>query len=98
VTATSTADLETLNLRIARVIIDRLQLEGLTAETFPKEAILFAKEHQGGMGFDSIGSLEIAAGLADEFDLELDDISEQDFMTVQSLAGYIGQQLGKATA
>lgn len=97
-TTTDTVDIEALNQRIAGVIIDRLQLEGLTAESFPKEAILFAKEHQGGMGFDSIGSLEIAAGLADEFNLELDDISEQDFMSVKTLAEYIGKQLQKVAA
>lgn len=96
-TTTDTADIEALEQRIAAVIIDRMQLEGLTAASFPREAVLFAKEDQGGMGFDSIGSLEIAAGLADEFNLELDDVGEQDFMSVRTLAEYIGRQL-KAVA
>ena len=96
-TITDTVDIEALEQRIAAVIIDRMQLEAMTASSFPRQAILFAREDQGGMGFDSIGSLEIAAGLADEFNLELDDIGEQDFMSVETLAAYIGKQL-KAVA
>jgi acyl carrier protein len=98
VTSSETVELDALSQRIARIIIERLQLEDLTPESFPKHAILFAKEHQGGMGFDSIGSLEIAAGLADDFNLELDDISEQDFMSVETLAAYIAKQQQKASS
>ena len=88
------AELSTLATRIADVIITRLELEDYTPETFPKDAILFAKSHEGGLGFDSIGSLEIAAGLTDEFDLELDDISEKDFTSVTTLAAYLSNHLG----
>ena len=89
-------NLEQISQRISEVIIDRLELEDFTPESFPKDAILFAHHNVGGLGFDSIGSLEIAAGLADEFDLELDDISEEDFMSVATLAEYIQRQLGES--
>jgi len=81
--------------RIARVIVERLELEDFTAETFPRQAILFSSVH-GGLGFDSIGSLEIAAGLADEFGLELADIAEPDFTSVDTLTAYIARHLASA--
>lgn len=75
--------------RVAEVIIERLELEDYTPESFPRDAVLFAPPEGGGLGFDSIASLEIIAGLADTFELPFDDVKREDFMSVDSLAAYI---------
>ncbi|HET9955753.1 MAG TPA: phosphopantetheine-binding protein [Polyangiaceae bacterium] len=92
----TTENISQLAERVAQVIIDRLELDEFNAQTFPKDAILFAKANQGGLGFDSIGSLEIAAGLSDAFNLDLDDASESDFTSVNTLARYIARNLAGA--
>lgn len=89
-----TADHPDLAARVAATIIDRLQLEGFTPETFPRDAVLFAPPEGGGLGFDSIASLEIMSGLADTFDLPFDDVAREDFMSVDTLAAYVGRRLG----
>lgn len=77
---------------IVEIIIERLELEDYTADDFPREQILFALPEEGGLGLDSIASLEIVAGLSEEFDLDFDDIAREDFMTVKSLAGFVRRQ------
>lgn len=90
-------DTRDIQQRIIATLIERLELEDFTEEDFPTEVLLFADEEHGGLEFDSIASLEIAAGLADEFDLDLDDIKRDDFLTVKSLTAYIARSLEDAT-
>ncbi len=83
--------------RIVTTLIERLELEDdYTEDSFPCEALLFADSEHGGLEFDSIASLEIAAGLADEFDLELDDIKREDFLTILTLTAYVTRSLEAA--
>lgn len=91
-------DHATIADRIVDVIIERLALEDLTRETFPRDAVLFAPPEGGGLGFDSIASLEIVSGLSDAFDLPFDDIRRDDFTSVTSLARYVGARLGVPAA
>jgi acyl carrier protein len=84
--------------RIVGVIIERLALEDFTSETFPRDAVLFAPPEGGGLGFDSIASLEIVSGLSDAFDLPFDDIRRDDFTSVTTLAAYVGKRLGEPAA
>ncbi|MBK8264851.1 MAG: acyl carrier protein [Nannocystis sp.] len=91
-----TPNLPEITTKVAAVIIERLELEGYTPDNFPKDAILFADPAGGGLGFDSIASLEIVSGLADAFDLPFDDIGRDDFMSVDSLAAYVARHLGGA--
>lgn len=78
--------------RIVEQIIERLELEDFTVDDFPRDAVLFAPPEGGGLGFDSIASLEIIAGLADEFDLPFDNMDREDFMNVDSLARYVARE------
>jgi acyl carrier protein len=78
--------------RIVEQIIERLELEDFTVDDFPRDAVLFAPPEGGGLGFDSIASLEIIAGLADEFDLPFDNMAREDFMSVDSLARYVARE------
>lgn len=87
-------DHTTIADRIVGVIIERLELEDFTSETFPRDAVLFAPPEGGGLGFDSIASLEIVSGLSDAFDLPFDDIRRDDFTSVDALAAYVGKRLG----
>ena len=82
--------------RIAELIIERLELEDFTADDFPREAVLFAPEFEGGLDLDSIASLEIVSALSSEYDLDFDEIDREDFMSVDTLAAYILRELDKA--
>ncbi|PRQ05837.1 acyl carrier protein [Enhygromyxa salina] len=79
--------------RISAIIIERLELEDFTVEDFPRDAILFAPDTEGGLDLDSIASLEIVSALADEYDLDFDEIAREDFMSVETLAAYIIREL-----
>lgn len=79
--------------RICELIVERLELEDFDAESFPADAVLFAPEEGGGLGLDSIASLEIASALSDEYDLELDEIAREDFVSAQTLGVYIAREL-----
>jgi acyl carrier protein len=84
--------------RIAQVIVSRLELESYTAETLPRDAILFAPPESQGLDLDSIASLEIISGLSDEFDLPFDDVQRDDMMSVNTLAAYVTRQLSSGAA
>ena len=91
-----TTDHQEIADRVAAIIIERLELEGLTPATLDPDAVLFAPPEGGGLGLDSIASLEIIAGLADAFDLPFDDVGRDDFISVRSLAAYIARKRGGA--
>jgi acyl carrier protein len=78
-----------LELLIAEEIIQCLQLEDLTPSSFPKDAPLFGSPSQGGMGFDSLASLEIIAALSNRLDLPFGDIQRQDMHSITTLVAYI---------
>ena len=79
----------TVQQQIATSIIERLELEGYTPESFPRDAVLFAPASEGGLEFDSIACLEIIAALSDLFDLPFDDIQREDMMSVETIARYV---------
>lgn len=79
--------------RIAEILIERLELEGYTPDDLPRDAILFAPDHEGGLDLDSIASLELVAALSDEYDLDFEDVDREHFMSINSLAAYVGAEL-----
>ena len=91
-----TSPTETITTRICELIIERLELEDFTVEDFPSEAILFAPSVAGGLELDSIASLEIVSVLSDEYDLDFDEVSQEDFLSVKSLAAYVLRELKAA--
>jgi acyl carrier protein len=76
-----------LNLedQIKEIIVQRLTLSVSPAD-LKSDAPLFGPD---GLDLDSLSSLEILAGLADKFDLPLDDIEAGDFESVATLADYL---------
>ncbi len=90
---TQSIDIESVSRRIAEIIVERLELEDFTADTLPRDAILFAPQEGGGLDLDSIASLEIVAALSDEYGLDFDDVDREHFMSVNTLAAYVVKEL-----
>jgi len=86
-----------LHERIAGTIIRALELSQYTPQSFPSDAIMFAPEERGGLGFDSIASLEIISALSNEFDLPFDDARRDDVVSIDALAAYIEGAQRKAS-
>ena len=77
-----------LELEISRLIIDTLNLEGITVEEIDPAEPLFGD----GLGLDSIDALELGVAIKKMFDIKIDttdDNLHQHFATVRNLAAYI---------
>lgn len=74
---------------VARAIIEACELEGMQAETFPMDRLLFASTVTDGFGFDSLTSLTIISELSDRFDLPFDDVLRDDMRCASTLVDYI---------
>ena len=72
---------------IKAFIIDTLALEDLTPEDIPDDMSLF----EGGLGLDSIDTLELAIALKQRFDLQLDEETSlrERLGTVKAIAGFL---------
>jgi len=79
------AQLETL---IQNIIVERLMLP-IRPEEIEPTVPLFTSDDAGGLGLDSLGALEILAGLSEHYQTNLDDIEPQDLRSVASLAAYL---------
>ena len=77
---------------IRKTIVDSLTLS-IAPESIDENAPLFGPEAAGGLGLDSLSSLEILAALSDRFQSPLDDIEAGDFYSVSSLADYLRKQV-----
>ena len=77
---------------IRQIIIDSLNLP-ITPQSIDEGAPLFGPEAAGGLGLDSLSSLEILAALSDRFQSPLDDIEASDFFSVSTLADYLRRQV-----
>jgi acyl carrier protein len=77
-----------LEERIAAIVIDRLELEGYTPASFPKDAPLFASK-PGGFGLDSLAALEIMAGLSEVLDHPFPDVEREDLASIAALTAYV---------
>lgn len=70
---------------IHQIIIERLAVPDNIAANTP----LFVPAVSGGIGLDSLASLEIVAAVSDRFQLPLDDVEAADFVSIASLADYL---------
>lgn len=77
-----------LKQRIAGLVIQRLELEGHTPETFPVDAPLFAPRPEG-FGFDSLAGLEIMMALSEAFGHPFEDVARADLATITTLEAYV---------
>jgi len=77
-----------LELEVAGLIVEALNLEDVSAENIDPEAPLFNE----GLGLDSIDALEIALVMSQRYGVNLkadDSNNKQIFSSLRSLAAYI---------
>lgn len=85
---------ENLELEVARMIIDCLSLEDISAEEINPEEALFNE----GLGLDSIDALELSVSLSKKYGIELrnnDTNNKEIFSSLRSLSTYIAQNSSK---
>ena len=82
---------EALEHEIARLIIDTLNLEHLTATDIPAEQPLFGD----GLGLDSVDALELALALQKQYGIRIEsDVKDarRHFATIATLAAFVESQ------
>ena len=80
--------MQDLHLEIKQLIIDSLNLEGLTPDDIDSQAPLFGD----GLGLDSIDALELGLALQKRYGVSMSADSEQTrqhFRSVQALAAFV---------
>ncbi|CAI1891060.1 acyl carrier protein [Serratia proteamaculans] len=83
-----------LSTEIKQLIIDTLNLEGITPEEIDAEAALFGD----GLGLDSIDALELGLALKNRYGVVLSAESQdmrQHFYSVETLAKFVSAQRSK---
>jgi len=83
-----------LSSEIKQLIIDTLNLEGMTPEEIDAEAPLFSD----GLGLDSIDALELGLALKNRYGVVLSAESQdmrQHFYSVETLAKFVSAQRSK---
>ena len=78
-----------LENQLKQLIIDTLNLEGMTPDDIPTEAALFSPD---GVGLDSIDALELGLAVKNTFGVTLSAENEEmraHFYSVQTLADFI---------
>lgn len=75
--------------RLKRLIIEGLNLEGMTPETIADDAPLFS----GGLGLDSVDALELVVVMEQEYGIKIsnNEINPDVFATVASLSRFIDE-------
>jgi acyl carrier protein len=82
------ADLSALELEVAHVIVDALNLEDIRAEDIDPEEPLF----RDGLGLDSIDALEIALAISTKYGFQIrsgDDDNSRIFTSLRSLSQHV---------
>ena len=82
------ADLSALELEVAHVIVDALNLEDVRAEEIAPEDPLF----RDGLGLDSIDALEIALAISMSYGFQIrsdDDDNSRIFTSLRSLSHHV---------
>ncbi|EKN5912688.1 MULTISPECIES: phosphopantetheine-binding protein [Yersinia] len=83
--------MELLSSEIKLLIIDALNLEGMSVDDIDSQAALFSD----GLGLDSIDALELGLALKNKYNVVLSAESEdmrQHFYSVKTLAKFISEQ------
>jgi len=82
--------MEELELEIKRLIVQSLNLEGVTPESIDSAAPLFVE----GLGLDSIDALELAMALRQKYGVRTtsdEATNRKIFASVRSLAAFVAQ-------
>ena len=79
-----------LNDELKRILIDALNLDGVTPETIADDAPLFGE----GLGLDSIDALEIAMAIEKRFGIKVqpDKETKKYFFSIQTLADLVRER------
>ncbi len=76
-----------------QILVERLELEHVTADEIEDEAPLFGE----GLGLDSVEALDVIAGVEQVFGVKLQGSSEQEFRehlySVETLAKFVQSHL-----
>ena len=78
-------------LRIKRLLVESLHLDGLTPEGIDDDVPLFGE----GLGLDSVDALELVVALEKEFSLRIQshEVGREAFASVATLAEYVESRL-----
>lgn len=81
---------ESVRLRIKRVIIDSLGLEGMEPDEIGDDMPLFGDE---GLGLDSVDALELMVVMEKDFgvSMDTDEMDPEIFATVASLEAFLAE-------
>lgn len=76
-----------LHTRVKRLIIERLQLDGVSPEEIDNAAPLFGD----GLGLDSIDALELVIGIEKEFGVRIqdEDVGSKALASVDALVDFL---------
>jgi acyl carrier protein len=83
-------------LRLAKLLVEALDLEDITAEDIVPDAPLFDPSSADSLGLDSIDALEISLAVAKKYQVQLkadDEANKEIFASLRSLNEYIESQL-----
>lgn len=86
--------IEDIEDQIRQVILDSVEVEGLTSADLPSDAQLFG---DAGVGLDSIDALEIGAALRRKFNINFKANSAENreyFKSIATLAKFVVQNAG----
>lgn len=85
---------EIKNIIKQNILIDRLELEDITADEITDDEEIFSED---GVGLDSVEALDLMAGVEKEFKVKIPkmnpDETEKNFATVNALADYVNSLL-----
>ncbi len=85
-----------LETRISRLIIESLNLEGISVEDIDPSEPLFGE----GLGLDSIDALELGVAIKETFGIQIDTKDERlsdHFSSVRNLAAYVAARQGQSS-
>ena len=82
-------------LRLKQVIIESLNLEGLTPEDIEDTAPLFGDE---GLGLDSVDALELMVALEKEYGVKIEggEVEPEAFASVTAMAAFVDRLRAEA--
>ena len=78
--------------KMAKLIVEVLNLEDVTPDEIDPEAIMFDDD---GLALDSIDALEIAVAIAEEFDVHIsaeDEATKEIFATLRNLTTHVAKE------
>ena len=81
------SQLNPIQCRVKRLIVESLNLDGMTAEMIDADAPLFGE----GLGLDSVDALELVVALEREFGIKIksQELGQDVFSSVTSLSSFI---------